>query len=326
MTRAHASTFAILTIKILFWLFVAIDAVALLIFGLLGLAAAKPSHTNPIAALVIPFFIPAAILIGAILLFLNAQATGARIVALLVAAFPLLFVVGSWAVGMTQLLSYRDAAGNIREFRSPALRDIEAAIASNDAAAVATAVRGADLNTPGISGATVLVLALRHLRDNPDGLDVVKALLAAGADPNIRGNELPLQAAIGASHKSGPEPVRLLLEAGANPNARDEWGNPAFFTAGGARLEVMQLLLAHGADVQLRDKQGASAVVLPAQTRNWRVLELLLQRGAPWRDQKAIVGEPFLVSLEGEQRKAESRGGNTDGLAEVMALLRKETR
>lgn len=313
-------------IKIIFWLFVALDAVALLIFGLLGLAAAKPSHTNPIAALVIPFFIPAAILLVAILIFLNVQSPAARGAAVLVAAFPFLFVVGSQAFALFKLQGFRDASGNIREFRTPALRDIEAAIARNDAAAVATAARGANLNTPGLSGATVLVLALRQLNQTPDQFDVLKALLAAGADPNVRGNELPLQAAIGASHKSGAEPVRLLLAAGANPNARDEWGNPAFFTAGGGRLEVMELLLAHGADVQLRDKQGESAVVLPAQTKNWRVLELLLQRGAPWRDQNAIVGMPFLMYLEGEERDAKSNGGNTNGLADVMALLRKDAR
>ncbi len=155
---------------------------------------------------------------------------------------------------------------------------------------------------------------------------MIRALLAAGADPNISKTELPLQAAIGESRTSGAETVRLLLDAGANPNARGEWGNPAFFTAGGASLEVMELLLAHGADVQLRDKQGRSAVVLAATTRNWRVLELLLRRGAPWRDQQAVQGVPFLDYLEREARDAQSSSWNSDGLGEVMALLRSATR
>lgn len=312
--------------KVLFWLFVAIDAVALGIFGLLGLAAAGPSRTNPIAALVIPFFIPAAILLGAIVLFLKVPSTAARAVAVAIAALPLLFVAGSSATGLWKLRDYRDASGHITQFRTAALRDIEAAIDRNDAAAVTAAARGVDLNTPGLSGATVLVLALRQLYKTPNQLDVVKALLAAGADPNGGGAEPPLQAAIGASRESGTEPVRLLLEVGANPNARDESGRPAFFTAGGANIEVMQLLLARGADVQLRGKHGESAVVLPAQTRNWRVLELLLQRGAPWRDQHAIQGVPFLDYMEGEAREAKSGDGNTNGLARVMTLLRSEVR
>jgi hypothetical protein len=313
-------------LKILFWLFVALDVFALAIFGLLGLAAARPSHTNPIAALVIPFFIPAAILLGAIVLFVSAKTTGARVFAVLIAALPVLIVVGGHAATLVALQGYRDGSGEIREFRASALRDVEAAIERDDAAAVAAAARGADLDTRGLSGATVLVISLRRLRDHPDQLGVVKALLAAGADPNRRGGELPLQAAIGAAHKIGAEPVRLLLDAGAEPNALDEWGEPAFFTAGGASLDVMQLLLAAGADVKLRNKQGESAAVLPARTSNWRVLALLLERGAPWRDQNAIVGVPFLDYMEGEARKAEALGENADGLAEVMALLRAEAR
>lgn len=313
-------------IKILFWLLVTIDVIALAIFGLLGLAAAGPSRTNPIAALAIPFFIPGAILLGAIWLFLIAQAPAARVLALFIAGAPLLFVVAGSIAALWKLQGYRDASGQISQFRSAALRDIEAAIARNDAAAVTAAARRADLNTPGLSGATVLVLALRQLDKAPNQLDVVKALLAAGADPNGGGAEPPLQVAIGASRESGTEPVRLLLEAGANPNARDESGKPAFFTAGGANIEVMQLLLARGADVQLRSKQGESAVVLPAQTRNWPVLELLLQRGAPWRDQHAVQGVPFLDYMEGEAREAKLGDGNTNGLARIMTLLRSEVR
>ncbi len=315
-------------IKILFWLLVTVDVVALGVFGLLGLAAAGPSRTNPIAALVIPFFIPAAILLGAIWLFLMAQAPATRLLALVIAGSPLLFVGGSALATLWKLQSYRDASGNISQFRSAALRDIEAAISRNDAAAVQSAARGADLNTPGLSGATVLVLALRQLHQTPNQLDVLRALLTAGADPNVTKVEHPLQVAIGESRAAGPEPVRLLLEAGANPNADTEWGEPAFFTAGGAeiKVEVLQLLLAHGANVQLRDKQGKSSVVLPATVNNWPVLKLLLQRGAPWRDQRGVGGVPFLEYLEVEARKAGPGVANTNGLAEVLMLLRSEAR
>lgn len=312
--------------KILFWLFVAIDLLAIGVFGLLGLAAAGSSRTNPLLALLIPFFIPGAILAGAIWLFLSSQAVAARALALLIAALPFLLVVGSQAVTFWELLSYRDGGGNIRQFRSDSLREIEAAIERNDAAAVAAAARGADLNTPGLSGATVLVLALRHLREAPGKLDVVRALLAAGADPNATGVEPPLQIAIGESRASGKEPVQLLLDAGANPNARGEGGEPVFFIAGGAGIDpaVMELLLARGADLKLLDEKGRSAVVLPAMTNNWRVLELLLRRGAPWKDQPGAVGVPFLEYVEREAQESPRRGASTDGLAEVLALLRAE--
>ncbi len=286
--------------KLLFWLLVAVDVIALVTFGLLGLAAAGPSRTNPIAALVIPFFLPAAILTGAIWLFLNAQATGARLVATFVAALPVLVVAVGSGTSLLQLLRYRDSAGDIREFRSEALREIEAAIQRNDAAAVATAARGADVNTPGLSGTTVLVLALRQLRKTPDQLDVVKALLAAGADPDLGRSELPLQVAIGASRAAGIEPVRLLLDAGADPNTRSEWGDPVYFIAGGAGADpaIMELLLARGADVQIRDSQGSGAAAAATRNGNWKVLKLLLERGAPWRDQKGPGGVPLRNYLE----------------------------
>ncbi|MBL9166154.1 MAG: hypothetical protein JNN07_00265 [Verrucomicrobiales bacterium] len=312
-------------IKVLFWLLVAIDAIVLVIFGLLGLAAAGPSRTNPIAALMIPFFIPGAILLGAVWLFLSVQAPGARVLALLIAASPLLFVVGSQVAGRWQLKGFRDASGNIRQFRSESLRAIETAILANDAGAVATAARGAaELNTPGLSGATALVLAFRQLRKSPGELDVIRALIAAGADPNVSKVELPLQVAIGESRASGPEPVRLLLEAGAKPNQRSEGGGPVFFFAGGAGIDVgiLELLLKHGADVRLKDAQGRSAVVTAAIVGNWPVLELLLQRGAPWQDQKGTGGLPFLNFIEVEANKVPPQTASTNGLARVMALLR----
>lgn len=313
-------------IKILFWLLVAIDTVALIVFGLLGLAAAGSSRTNPLAALVIPFFIPGALLLGAIGLFLTNQSIIGRSIAILIASAPLLFVIGGKLMVYRELKPFQDSTGTVRQFRSPALRDIEVAIQRNDAAAVTTAARGADLNTPGLSGATVLVLALRQLRHSPQQLDVIRALLAAGADPNVTKVELPLQAAISESRTAGLEPVRLLLDAGANPNAITESGDPVFFIAGGATIDVgvMRLLVDRGANLQLKDKQGRSAVVLAAMVNNWPVLEFLLKKGAPWQDQRGANGLPFLDYVESEARRADSRANATNGWTDVMNFLRSE--
>lgn len=313
-------------LKVLFWLFVVIDVVALVIFAVLGFAAAKPSHTNPIAALIVPFVIPAAILVGAMILFFKVPTVPARSLAVFIAALPMWWVLGSAASSFWELRGFRDASSDIREFRSQELRDIESAVLRNDAAAVTALASKSDLDTPGISGATVLVLALRQLDKTPGQLDVVKALLAAGADPNATGAEPPLQIAISASRESGIEPVQLLLDSGANPNARDEWGKPVFFIAGGQNInvEVMELLLARGADVTARSEKDESAVVTAAQTRNWPVLELLLKSRTPWRDHEAIQGVPFLDYMEREERDSPSAWWKKERLAEVMAILRSE--
>jgi len=306
--------------KILFWSIVAVDVVALAITGLLGLAAAGPSRTNPLAALVIPFFVPGAILLGAIWLFVSSQAAAARTFALTIAALPLIVVVVSHFATGAKLAPYRAADGTLTQFQAGALRDIEAAIARNDAAAVTAAAQGVDLDTPSLSGATMLVFALRKLDKSPDPLDplaVLRALLAAGADPYVGGNEVPLQVAIGASRTAGIEPVRLLLDAGADPNARTEFGEPAFFTAGGTDIDasLMALLIEHDADLQLRGRDNQSAVWLPATVGNWSVLSLLLKSGAPWRDQQNLNGQSLRDYVE-------SRADAGHGVAEVIAFMR----
>ena len=101
-------------LKILFWLFVAVDLVVLVIFGLLGLAAARPSHTNPFAAILIPFVLPGAILCGAVWLFLHSHTTAGRLLALGVAALPFLVVVISQGASLLTLSAHRDGLSETR--------------------------------------------------------------------------------------------------------------------------------------------------------------------------------------------------------------------
>lgn len=307
------------SLRIVFWLVVAFDVAVLLLFGVLGLAAAGSSHTNPLAALIVPFVLPGLVLVGAVLLFLRAPSTSGRVVAVAIAALPLVFTLA--ARGVTQWIArgYQDGGGGFSQFHAGPQREIEAAIARNDAAAVTRLLPSVDVNKPGISGATLLVLALRQLNDTPTQLDVLRSLLAAGADPNLGRDELPLLAAIGASRTVGPEPVRLLLAAGAKPNTRDAIGEPVYFTAGGLDLDpaLMLAMLDHGADIRALGRDGRSVLSLPASLRNWKMVLLLLQRGAPWRETRSLEGLPFNAWVEGQ-----TGFGTGDGLAEVLEFLR----
>ena len=305
-------------LKLLFWAVVAFDVVVLGIFGLLGLAAAKPSQTNPIAALVIPFLLPGLVLAVAIAVFLRSSSTGWRVAALVVAASPLLALGASRILAVFMVQNYSTGPDSFSQFRAGPLRDIETAIGQNDAEAVARAARGADLNRPGVSGTTLLILAVDQLQKTPDRLEVLRALLAAGADPNVGKDELPLQGAIGVSRSAGPEPVRLLLDAGADPNAR-RWDEPVYFIAGGAGIDpgIMTTLLDRGADIQARGRDGHTVLSLPTSVGNWPVVALLLRRGAPWRDTRSLDGLPFRAYLESRR----NAGVDTVGLAEVIRIL-----
>ena len=102
--------------------------------------------------------------------------------------------------------------------------------------------------------------------------DIVRALLAAGADHRIAAEDgtTPLMAAAGIGHRTyqprrprgersptAEEAVRVLVEAGADVNAVNE----GEFTALHAAVfrgwnEVVQYLVEHGANINARDYRG----------------------------------------------------------------------
>lgn len=310
-----------MALAIVFWILVFIDAAALFVFGLLALAAAGPSHTNPILAVLVPVGLPALILAAAIAVFLYLPGPAAKGLALAIAAFPLVFMIASQGITYWQLRKHRDDRGGFSQFERGPLRELEAAIAAGDVATVRRLAPLAELDRPGISGVTVLVLALRRLRDAPHDLDIVRALLDAGADPNVGKDELPLQVAIGASRGAGLEPVRMLLAARADPNARSSFGEPVFFTAAGADQDpaLMQLLLDRGADLHATTDTGKTALSVCAMTRNWKAALLLLQRGAPWEKAAAPGGATFRVYVESLAGPA---AGDSEDLGRVLEFLR----
>jgi ankyrin repeat protein len=57
--------------------------------------------------------------------------------------------------------------------------------------------------------------------------------------------------------------VRVLISAGANVNARDEKGaTPLIWAAISGRPQVVEILLAHGADGKVKNKDGLTALAL----------------------------------------------------------------
>ena len=103
--------------------------------------------------------------------------------------------------------------------------------------------RGAPANASTDSG-TALAIASRG-----NHTEIVTALLAAGADPNLPGGEdgrMPLHH---AAERGATEAARLLLEHGADVNARSvRWDWPAIhFAANKDRAEMVALLREMGA-------------------------------------------------------------------------------
>lgn len=266
-------------LQILFWLFVAVDAAAIGLVFVLGLAAAGPSRTDPVAVVVATLVVPGALLAGAIALFLRSPSPALRVLACVVAAAPLGVLAGARLLAGWQ----------------------------------------AQANPGGIHGETPLTRALRELPGDPTAVERMRELLAAGADPDRPGEELPLVLAIRAARAIGDVPVRMLLDAGADPNAVDAFGTPAFFHATGAVADpaLMQLLLDRGARPEATARDGRSAAWSAVNTRNWEVARRLVERGAPVSG-RSPMGLSLLDTLEAHVRVH----GDAEDLAPLLAAVR----
>ena len=91
---------------------------------------------------------------------------------------------------------------------------------------------------------------------------IVSLLLRHDADVDAHDSngQTPLFYAVNAANIRGNSSVvSTLLESGANPNARDSKGaTPILYAAQRGDLEATELLLAHGADVRVRDSEWRS--------------------------------------------------------------------
>lgn len=307
--------------KIVFWLFVIGDTLALLVLFLLGLAAAPSSRTSPLAVAWSMLLVPTAVLTLAVFLFHRVNTPLARGAAMVLVALPLLLVAGMRSYHEMRLASATEEDGTFRYFRAGPAREILDAIDRNDAATVTRLASQVNLNARGLADMTLLMYAIRRLQKTPHELEPLRALLAAGADPNLAADELPLIVAIQLSRNTGTEPAAMLLAAGANPNTLDQFGSPVYFMAVGITVpvEVLRLLLDRGADLTLRGRDGRSVAFAAATAANWPAVLLLLQRGVNYEG-RTINGETFIQKVESHIRVF----GDTAGAAEVLAYLKRD--
>lgn len=130
------------------------------------------------------------------------------------------------------------------------------------------------------------LIALHKAYQNGD-LAAVKAGLGDPPDfPNCRGpvavGEIVLEYAI---YHSPLAFIRTLLELGADPNYGDHAGFPSLIAALTCAdredmYEILELLLAHGADIQQRGFNDYTPLHWAVAERNIKAIEFLLAHGA----------------------------------------------
>ena len=289
--------------KIAFWGLIAIDLLGIGLLFLLGLAAAGSTKSNPLQVALYLLVLPCLALAASVALFLRAGSPLGRTVALILAASPLVLLVSGRAIAEIMMRSTTNEEGEMTFYRSGPMRELAEAIARNDSAAVAALLPKVDVNKTGLMGVTPLLLAARQLSETPDQHAVLRMLLQAKANPNKGAQyELPFEIVIQESGAAGLEPVKMMLDAGANPNAKTSFGDPIWWAATGksSNLETVALLLDRGADINAMGHNESTVLINAANVRNWKAVLFLLQRGADWRRGKSVSGMPFQYLVEGE--------------------------
>jgi ankyrin repeat protein len=210
---------------------------------------------------------------------------------------PLDLAVASGAVETAQLLI--DNGADVRRVYPSGRTPLHIAAAGGVPAMVALLIdRGADVEAQDKLRMSPLDLAITK-----NQAASVNLLLEAGAklgpyslESALRGNNRPEVLKVLLAHSTRPlapllktaiaqnrsSVVEVLIQAGADVNARDDAGFTALHDAALAgNLKAARLLVEHGADVNIGDKDsGATALYMAATMGREDVVSFLLEKGA----------------------------------------------
>ncbi len=171
---------------------------------------------------------------------------------------------------------------------------------------------GADINAANSDGVTPVFSAVMLGK-----VELAERLLALGANPNAakKGGEAPLHR---ASMMGYAALARALIGVGANVDAAGEWGRTPLLGIAhefgrfmakvpGGQVACARLLIEAGADLNLRDAEGRTALRVAAESGHVELVVILRDAGAD------VAG-----LCEAELRHASSKGY----LDRVQALIR----
>jgi ankyrin repeat protein len=195
----------------------------------------------------------------------------------------------------------------------------------------------ADINLPDPSGDPALSIAMMN-----GNWDVSKQLIEAGADVNawdmfgqaplhvaiqnlkMRGDNNPLDSDAQQMQSSARDIIRLLVDHGANPNQQQFYRAPGrgegvgrgytpFLAAcASGDIDIVKLLLAHGANATLATSDGQGAIILAVASRSGGTAN----PGAVAAGAEPVVGGGYGAAIKGD-----AGGGPDDPTVTLIKLL-----
>lgn len=143
--------------------------------------------------------------------------------------------------------------------------------------------------------------------------DIVTLLLKAGANPNLRNSsqETPL---FEAAYRCRGKVVKLLLAAGADPNLKKDTRHlpvprksdmSPMYIAVTCPSTVVSHLISHGADVNMLNENGRTALHAAADRGNIEMMKFLVSQGAKMdvRDEFGLTPQDLLKRREARLEK-----------------------
>jgi ankyrin repeat protein len=131
-----------------------------------------------------------------------------------------------------------------------------------------------------VDAVNVRGLTALHVATLNSDVDMIDVLLSAGADPNAGNHPTKQKPLHVAAWEGDLYTMRRLLLSAANVNAMEHNWTALHSATLQPRADVMQLLLAAGADVHLRNHEEDQPIHLVAMNSDVQCMRLLLAAGA----------------------------------------------